>query len=353
MQNPFQRRHFLAGSLAAGASLACSTSFAEDSDRIAFVYVSDTHYVAKKEAPSEIDERTTEVCSRLIDTLNRLPGQSIAEEAGGGKVIAPQGVLHGGDVIDSGDKSGAVHDKMQQTEWDAFVADYGLTGKEGRLKYPVYEIHGNHDGPQARGLAPDAMRERTKKRPGVKAVSKDGLHYSWDWGPAHFVNLGIVVGTSSDKPRQRRYDPRDSLAFLIEDLKANVGESGRPVVLSHHVDVARYATGCDAAAPYSSKEWDPCDVAAYYDAIAKYNIAAVFYGHTHARQIHSWDGQSLKAKQGIGLFNVDNSSHFNSQTQAFYYVELSAKDVLVREYATTDRWQTGNWTSAWRRSLSV
>ena len=41
---------------------------------------------------------------------------------------------------------------------------------------------------------------------------------------------------------------------------------GRPVVVTHHVDVHRYAVPCDPAAPYDSKEWDPCDVHAFHTA---------------------------------------------------------------------------------------
>jgi cytolysin (calcineurin-like family phosphatase) len=267
-------------------------------------------------------------------------------------VLAPRGVIHGGDLIDSGDKNGKLYEAMSATEWRAFEADYGLTGKEGRLKYPVYEVHGNHDGPQGQGVAVDGIRDRNKRRAGVKEVSADGLHYAWDWGPVHFVNLGIVAGRSSDQPRKRRYDPHDSLPFLIDDLAAHVGDSGRPVVLTHHVDVHRYASPCDPAAPYASKEWDPCDVAEYYRTIAKYNIAAIFYGHTHARQTLVWDGETVKAERGIGLFNVDNSSHFHDQAQGIFYVEITPRELVVRELKTIDRWENSLWTpTVWRRPL--
>ena len=49
-------------------------------------------------------------------------------------------------------------------------------------------------------------------------------------------------------------------------------------------------------------------------------------------------------KGGVAVFNVDNGAHFNSQTQAFFYVEISGKQVLVREYQTEDAWETGKWT---------
>ena len=104
--------------------------------------------------------------------------------------------------------------KMQQTEWAAFTDAYGLTGKDGKLKVPVYEVHGNHDSPRGDGLAVKKIAERNKARPGVTNVSKNGVHYSWDWGGLHFVCLGIVVGQVADLARKRRYDPLGSLEFL-------------------------------------------------------------------------------------------------------------------------------------------
>lgn len=360
IQATVSRRQFVGAlSVASGAAATMTwpglaTAADQANEPIAFFFVSDTHYLALKESPDEMAPASTEVLGRLIATLNKLPGEKIPDSAGGGTVRVPRGVIHGGDMIDTGDKQGGMHPRMQATEWAAFNQDFGLTGKDGVLKYPVYEVHGNHDGPQGKGIAVDGIRERNKTRIGVKAVSKNGLHYSWDWGPVHCVNLGIVVGVSSDQPRQRRYDPHDSLSFLIEDLREQVGKSGRPVVLTHHIDVARYAVACDLNAPYKSQEWDPCDVSAYYKAIADYNIAAAFYGHTHARQVHSWDGSSLKADKGIQLFNVDNSGHFNSQTQSFFYVEIAAAELRVREYTTADRWQTGQWTAqVWRHKLQA
>ena len=157
-------------------------------------------------------------------------------------------------------------------------------------------------------------------------------------------NLGLIVGTDAAVSRRRRYAALDSLAFLVSDLKKHVGESGRPVVLTHHVDIARYSLACDPQAAPDSKEWDPCDVHAFYQAIKDYNVAGIFYGHTHARSVFQWDGASVKANSGIRVFNSDNSSHFASDAQAFFYVESRGGKLLVREYQTKDRWQTGYWT---------
>jgi hypothetical protein len=175
-------------------------------------------------------------------------------------------------------------------------------------------------------------------------VSDNGVHYSWDWHGTHFVNLGLIVGTDASVTRKRRYAALDSLTFLIGDLQKHIGDSGRPVVLTHHVDVARYTGPCDPQAAADSKEWDPCDVAAFHAAIKPYRVAGIFYGHTHGRAVFRWDGQSTKADDGLPVFNTDNASHFHSDSQAVFYVESHGGRLLVREYQTKDRWQTGFWT---------
>ncbi len=319
---------------------------------LSFFIVSDTHFLAQKENPAELDEASQTTNARLIDTLNRLPGTAITESAGGGVVQPPRGVLHAGDLIDTGDKQGKVQEAMQRTEWEAFQREFGLNGGDGRLKYPVYEVHGNHDGPRGRTIAVEGIKTRNQQRKSVN-VSADGLHYSWDWGPLHCVNLGIVVGQQKAGEQPRRYDPHQSLDFLIADLQKHVGDSGRPVMLTHHIDILRYSVACQADDPLNAgREWHPCDVAAYYRALQPYRVAAIFYGHTHRREHVSWNGAAKPAMQGLPLFNVDNSSHFHSEQQAFFYCELTPRELIVREYATSDRWQSGAWSSlVWRQSL--
>lgn len=355
MPHPFQpsRRQILASSTA----LLATSAFAADEkavEPVAFFHISDTHYLAEKEDPAKIDPESAEVNAALIDTLNKLPGSIIPDTLGGGKVLAPKGVIHTGDLIDTGDKTGPIHEAMQKTEWDAYVADYGLTGTEGKLKYPVYEVHGNHDSPPGKGITIDDIIARNKKRPGIDHISDNGLHCAWNWGHIRFINLGITVGQVKEVTQRRRYNPMDSLEFLIADLKKNIGDSRKPVVINHHIDISRYSVACDPNDPKNlSREWHPCDVAAYYEAIKPYNIAAILYGHTHARVVYKWAGQPTKTNAGIAVFNADNSAHFASETQSFFYFEITAKEVITREYITKDRWKTASWNpQIWRHPIA-
>ena len=348
---PVSRRMFLAqaagGATALASGLAAQHTLSATQatpSQTAFFVVGDTHYLADKEQPGRMQERSAQLCGRLVDTLNRLPGMTIPTEAGGGNVGTVAGVIHVGDIIDTGDKQGGNHVKMQQTEFATFTDDFGLTGADGRLKLPVCEVHGNHDAPQGTGWAIEQIIARNKRRPGVRNVAANGVHYSWDWGPAHCINLGLIVGTNQSGRGQRRYAALDSLEFLIADLREHVGTSGRPVIITHHLDLARHVSPCTPQAAANGKEWDPCDVRGFYDALQGFKVAGIFYGHTHTRNVFQWDGLSPKATKGIHVFNNDNSSHFNSDAQAFLYVELHADHLLVREYQTKDGWQTGNFT---------
>lgn len=344
MPRRLTRRAFIATAATAAAlpALRGAETPRPPEEPVSFFLVGDTHFLADRENPARLDSRSAAVTSRLVDLLNKLPGTAIPQAAGGGTVRAPRGVLHAGDCIDTGDKA---HVKMQETEWAAFADTYGLTGKDGRLQVPVYEVHGNHDSPRGDGLAVQRIIARNRKRPGVTNLSANGVHYSWDWGSVHFVNLGIVVGQVGSVTRRRRYGPLGSLAFLVSDLHEKVGSSGRPVVLMHHVDMLRYAQPLPVEdRKAESMEWDPADVQGYHDALAGYNVAAILYGHTHARNVYRWNGSNRPGPDGIPTFNVDNSSHFGGPQQAFFYLEIHRDSLLVREYQTPDAWVTGTWT---------
>ncbi len=369
------RRGFVAGA-AALATLRPSPSPARsgDGDRTAFFVVGDTHFLADADAPDRLDARSAAMTGALVDTLNRLVGTEIPDAAGGGCVREPCGVIHAGDVIDTGDKQGDGAARMQATEIAAFERVMGLTGGDGALGWPVYEVHGNHDSPRAEGVAIERIVARNRVRPGVRRVSPDGLHYSWDSGPLHFVHLGIVVGGVPGLARRRRYAPRGSLDFLRDDLALEVGQSGRPVILVHHVDIARYTEPVPDDAPFADKEWDPADVGGFHAALEGYEVAAIFHGHTHARAVWRWDGSSVRpgpagsleehdvdaddragsdaaARSIRDVFNCDNSSHFGGPAQAFFYVEAGPDGLVVREFATRDGWKTGAWSPlSWSRA---
>lgn len=339
------------GCAAASAVVGVSPEIATAADRsrqeFSFCFVTDTHYLARKEQPEVLDDRSADVCRRLVETLNALEGEVIPQEAGGGAVRGIQGVIHGGDIVDSADKRGAVYERMIATEFAAFEADFGLTGRDGLLKYPVYEVHGNHDGPQGDTLVVDGIRRRNRDRPGLTNISENGLHYTWDWGRARFINLGIVAGESGDGRQRRRYAPLGSLPFLRQVLQQQQSVN-QPLVITQHIDVARYSVPWTAdEEKFLQHEWHPQDVQEFHQALRPHRLAVDFFGHTHSRSVYGWNGsterQSLEGNS-IKAFNSDNAAHFAGDKQAFFYVKILPEGLKVREVFTEDAWRSHHWT---------
>jgi len=213
--------------------------------------------------------------------MNSLPGQLYPEDKGvKGKVHTPRGVVITGDIVDDGSSSDI------EKIWQEYSEDYGLNG-EKLLAFPIYEGFGESDGPSS-ALVRTNLKRRNRLRPDLRSISADGLHYSWDWGQVHFVQLNLYPGSVGEEYlniwRRRvsgdaRY-PKHSLEFLIDDLRRNVGNSGRPVILFQHY-------GFDS---WSEAFWTERERNAFLQAIQPYNIIAIFWGHSEVPQGFSWNG---------------------------------------------------------------
>jgi len=261
------------------ACLLCScvdspdvTTAAGKTRDVTFISTSDSHFKAFE------SKGWNEYNSETIEEINRVASRRWPEKLGGGKIDAPRGVVLLGDCIDDGDK--VVGDKDYTAEqFKAFIAHFGLEGTDGMLKFRVYETWGNHDGPpigkskksklsfQAELKKRNAIR---KKNGWLANLSKNGLHYSWDFDDVHLVSLGFYPADRQNaKVRYNPvwHDPQEALAFLKKDLARCVGDSGRPVVLMSHA-------GMDT-------NWcHPEDWKAVYEAVKEYNIVLYLYGHT-------------------------------------------------------------------------
>lgn len=332
--------------------------------RYAFIISGDPQYVAQKaQQPKKLDIYSEQANSRFISLVNSFPGTAIPEKSGGGTVSRELlGMLVTGDLIDSADKNGGFYPAMQRFEWQRFKADYGLTGGDGGLPFPVYELHGNHDGPQGDTFIVDGIIERNKTRPGVVQVSGNGLHYSWDWGPLHLVNLGMFVGTGEERRKDHHYAPRASFEFLREDLERHVGNSGRPVILSFHL----HPNGPDF-------DWPPEDRSSLWDIVSNYNVIALLHGHTHGSPPSrlQWDGLKFAGKLpgGIDVFNPDDSGAAKTDRRnpgqavglrhGFLYAELIDREgekndeFVVRSIATKDNWESHHWDRTWVRKVTI
>jgi predicted phosphodiesterase len=205
---------------------------------VTFFVIGDTHFGG---AGVEATNR------QMIAAMNALPGTAYPASIGG-TVAQPRGVLHCGDVTDFGTSG----------QWSAFEKLYGLTGKEGELKFPIFECPGNHDRANAIG---QTVMKGIERRHG-------GLAYSWNWDDVHFVCLDTHPTT-------------ENLAWLKDDL-AKVGRQAPVVIFFHYTLVG-----------FLSDMWSEHQKEALAEAIDGFNVSVIFTGHWHDAGRSDWKGYNV------------------------------------------------------------
>ncbi|RPI61349.1 MAG: hypothetical protein EHM48_05785, partial [Planctomycetaceae bacterium] len=223
---------------------------------------------------------------RQIEHMNAIPGTPYPA-AIGGKVGQPLGVLLAGDMTNTGDSE----------QWRTFTTLYGLTGKEGLLKYPIYECVGNHDRaaflPQQKLFIKGFVDGEVSKRHG-------GLSYSWEWNGVRFICLSM-------------YPNADNIRWLQDGL-AGVGRE-TPVVIYFHYSI----TG-----PYS-EWWSEKEKDAFAKSIEGYNIVGIFHGHYHNSYAYKW--------RGFDVFDTGSARHY---PHCFMVVHITDKTMSAAS------WDWGN-----------
>jgi len=243
---------------------ALPSAFARD---LTFIVTSDSHYITDDQSERNRSIRLS------IEEMNAIDQRTWPEALGGGPIPRPRAVFVNGDIIDDGDKKGET-----ELQWSYYVRDFGLTGKEGLLKYPVFDGYGNHDGPpvgaEKHGFSMQAkLKERNLRRQELgwlKELCPKGLHYSFDLDDVHFVQVNIYpADTQHAKIRYNRvwHDPQGALTFLKSSLEKHAAGKDRPVVILSHCG-------------FDTDWWHPEDWAVFHAAVAPYPVASYFCGHT-------------------------------------------------------------------------
>jgi cytolysin (calcineurin-like family phosphatase) len=253
---------------------------AESRKELTFFVAGDSHFGVP---------RMSELNRVMVDQLNSLPGTPYPAAAGG-VVAEPRGVLFMGDMTDT----------SLPTELREFEQMYGLTGRDGLLRYPVFEAIGNHDY-----IGDSPVIPFVKRRHG-------DLVYSWDWEDVHFVCLDM-------------HPDRKNLEWFARDVR-KAGRR-RPLVVFFHYCIA---------GPFSDG-WP----AEYKDALAEalrgLNVLGLFHGHFHMAGNYVW--------QGHDVFLPGSPRH---RSHAFVVVRLTAHHMTVA-YRNFD---TQEWTEVVTKNIS-
>jgi hypothetical protein len=246
--------------VAAFASLAHAAPKPAPPD-VTFFVASDTHF-----GYQGMDEANR----RIVAQMNELPGREYPPSIGG-RVGEPRGVLVLGDMTDY----------STEEQWQAFETVYGLTGKDGLLRFPVFEALGNHDF-----MGDSPVVKHIERRHGA-------LTYSFDWDRLHVVCLGL-------------YPSAERIRWLEEDLRTV--KAGRPIVVFFHYGME---------GPYSDS-WPSQDERDLFANALEGRRAAILHGHWHRAGHYQWRGHAV--------FRPGSPKH---SSHAFLVVRLRGDELAV------------------------
>jgi hypothetical protein len=274
---------FSIGCLALGALLGRSQATPAPATRptVTFFVASDSHFGAR--GMSELNRV-------VVGQLNDLPGTPYPPEIGG-SVEVPRGVLFTGDTTDNG----------LLEEFAEFEEVYGRDGRDGLLRFPVFEAIGNHD---INALSP--IKERVVRRHG-------GVDYAWDWDDLRMVCLDM-------------YPDARTLEWLGVELRA--AGRRRPLILFFHYSIE---------GPYS-ENWEDEEKDAFARAIEGYNVLAIFHGHEHRMGHYLWRGHPV--------FRPGSPRHSG---HSFLAVRVGPSDMAVVSWDFDNRRWLQSWTVPVRR----
>jgi hypothetical protein len=190
-------------------------------------------------------------------------------------------VLFLGDTTDNG----------HLDEFAEFEAVYGRTGRDGLLRFPVFEAIGNHDI-----NATSPIKARVVARHGA-------INYVVDWEGVRFLCLDM-------------YPDAKTLAWLAPELR----RAGRrhPLVFYFHYSLA---------GPYSDF-WEDYEKDAFARAIEGYNVVAIFHGHEHRMGHYVWRGHPV-FRPGAPRHS---SHHFLAVRMEADRMQVAARDFDARRW---------------------
>ncbi len=282
-------------------------------ETLTFLVASDCHHgTTYTGTPSDHVLRVNKEC---VEDMNRIAYQQLPGVSE--RTTTPRGVIFTGDLTENNENQ----------EWSAFEDLWGLTG-EKLLKYPLYEGYGNHDLSLKSTLVKDAIQARNNRRIGLTALSFDGVHYSWDWNGIHFIQLNLYPGGYGDPDNFNNTwnKPNHSLWFLQWDLATFVGDTNTPVMIFHHYGFdhfSMYAWG-------NGGWWSDQERENYYQQIKNYNIAGIFWGHSHQFAQKKW--------RGIDVYNVP-ATQYSNKSGSYFVVHVQNGQMTIGLRRCDQTWQ--------------
>jgi len=213
-------------------------------------------------------------CMGAVEAFNAMPGMAYPEDIGG-VVPEPSFVFNTGDL----------------TEWPTHAAVNGYEEMIGKIRWPSFEISGNHD---------DGGKVHSETCLNWLREKHGALNYSFDAGGVHFTCLHTPLAPDANSPAGPVFP--EALRFLRNDLATQPKE--KPVVVAMHL--------CFDALTNRDE---------VVDAFEGHNVILVLAGHYHTPTYNSY--------RGINFVQLPSPK---SKIRAVSVIRITPDRLVVRHY---------------------
>ncbi|GAX82057.1 hypothetical protein CEUSTIGMA_g9485.t1 [Chlamydomonas eustigma] len=248
---------------------------------VTFLIGSDTH-IGVNSTHGSTAARNSQAILEMLKTQ----GMEWPLQLGTGQVQPLSGLVLTGDLINDGSDVSKC-----TSQWNQWESVYGMSLRQDSSLLPIFEGFGNHDGGNTSAehecnIVRRAVQLRNTLRSSrIRNISPGTLHYSWDWDELHLVHLNLYPGEEHEFAQEWMHGswqyPEYSRSFLEADLAENVGDSERPICIFFHYGFDGY---------WSQLWWTDHERALFLETVSKYNVLAIFVGHTHVAMTYQWEG---------------------------------------------------------------
>ncbi len=254
---------------------------------LTFFVAADTHFGV---------EGMAEMNRTQIRAMNALPAAAYPP-ALGGRVARPTGLLVAGDLTQDATAG----------QWSEFVRHYGLTGRDGMVKWPVQECAGNHDRKWGR---------RSRVESGI-ITRHESLVRGWVWQGVCFFCLDCY--------------PDATACDWLERQLGRIGPKSPAVVYFHYSILGSL---CDY--------WSDSEKRRFAGVIRGHNVVGIFHGHDHASRHYTW--------QGFDVYNV-GSPRGGTAAHSFAVVHITDTQVTLASRSWAD--PPGHWPWTHRKPIGT
>jgi cytolysin (calcineurin-like family phosphatase) len=133
-------------------------------------------------------------------------------------------------------------------------------------------------------------------------------------------------------------DPQHALSFLQQDLKEQVGDSGRPVIVMWHYGLRGWGL---------EMWWLPEDLENLKNTLKPYNVVLILHGHEHRYERYQWERFDVIMAPSPQYDRDPKDPASVSRPKGFVVVRVAGDQLQTALYTAK------GWSEQWNKTMKL